>query len=86
MVFREGRTKAIGNITKIFPHMPGTTLQAQKYKSSGNHHHNPPHSHPGHGRSKGRRGKGKYKTAVVLGSSSTSVDSNNFKSDDIQEK
>lgn len=23
MVFREGRTKAVGNVTKVYPHIPG---------------------------------------------------------------
>lgn len=73
MVFREGRTKAVGSITKIIPHVPGTPLQTQKYKSSGVHHHHPPHHPPGHGKGKGRRGKGKYRTTAAPGGSSTSV-------------
>lgn len=75
MVFREGRTKAIGNITKIIPHIPGTPLQTQKYKSIGVLHHHPPHHPPGHSRGKGRRGKGKYKMAASVSGSSTSVSS-----------
>ena len=33
LVFREGRTKAVGNVTKIIPHAPaGTTTQGHKGK------------------------------------------------------
>ena len=33
LVFREGRTKAVGNVTKIVPHAPaGTTTQGHKGK------------------------------------------------------
>ena len=73
MVFREGRTKAVGSITKIIPHVPGTPLQTHKYKTSGIHHHHPPHHPAGHGKGKGRRGRGKYRTTAGASGSSTSV-------------
>lgn len=62
MVFREGRTKAVGNITKIIPYVPGTPVHGGKGKPSSGVHHRYHHHHHhgvgGHGgRSKGRRGK-----------------------------
>lgn len=86
MVFREGRTKAVGSITKIIPHVPGTPLQTQKYKSSGVHHHHPPHHPPGHGKGKGRRGKGKYRTAATAGGSSISVSTQSTSSESTSSK
>ena len=86
MVFREGRTKAVGSITKIIPHVPGTPLQTQKYKSSGVHHHHPPHHLLGHGKGKGRRGKGKYRTAAAAGGSSSSVSTQNTSSESTSTK
>lgn len=59
MVFREGRTKAIGNITKVFPYTSGITQssttpsQAMKLKPS-----QIPKMGLSTGRSKGRRGRG----------------------------
>ena len=32
MVFREGRTKAVGNVTKVFLHIPGCFVQGAKPK------------------------------------------------------
>ena len=56
MVFREGRTKAVGSITKIYPHRPGQPTGV----SSAVRHHKISHHHStgGGGRSKGRRGRG----------------------------
>jgi hypothetical protein len=62
MVFREGRTKAVGNITKIHPHIPGTSLQSGKQKSSYHHHH---HHGVAHGRGKGRRGRGRKSASAA---------------------
>ena len=68
MVFREGRTKAVGSITKIHPYIPGTSLQSVKQKASYHHHH----SHGmGHGRSKGRRGRGRKSAASGVAVSSS---------------
>ena len=58
MVFREGRTKAIGNITKVFPYTgvsqsSTTSSQAMKLKPS-----QIPKMGLSTGRSKGRRGRG----------------------------
>ena len=58
MVFREGRTKAVGSITKIHPYIPGSSSGSSKQKSLHHHHHHHHHG-SGHGRSKGRRGRGK---------------------------
>ena len=57
MVFREGRTKAVGSITKIYPHRPGQPTGV----SSAMKHHKISHHHSmgGGGRSKGRRGRGR---------------------------
>ena len=68
MVFREGRTKAVGSITKIHPYIPGSSGTSSKQKSSHHHHHHHHHG-SGHGRSKGRRGRGKNE--VASGSSSS---------------
>ena len=81
MVFREGRTKAVGNITKIFPHVPGISPQGGKPKMV-------QHSHPqlpgvGRSRGKGRRG-GRKKGGVRIpsgdhissGGSATSLPAN----------
>ena len=56
MVFRERRTKAVGSITKIYPHRPGQPTGV----SSAVKHHKISHYHStgGGGRSKGRRGRG----------------------------
>lgn len=42
MVFREGRTKAVGNVTKLFPHISAVAQntrqqRAQKKAQDGNH-------------------------------------------------
>lgn len=69
MVFREGRTKAVGNITKIYPYIPGSSLQSVKQKSSYHHHG------VGQGRGKGRRGRGRKSvgaSSVVATSCSSS--------------
>jgi len=34
MVFREGRTKAVGNVTTIFPYVPGTSASHKGKQSS----------------------------------------------------
>jgi len=34
MVFREGRTKAVGNVTTIFPYVPGTSASHKSKQSS----------------------------------------------------
>ena len=65
MVFREGRTKAVGNITKIHPYIPGSSMQTVKQKSSYHHHHHHHHG-MGHGRGKGRRGRGRKSTAAAV--------------------
>ena len=76
MVFREGRTKAVGSITKIHPYTPGSTQQGAKQKSSYHHHHHHHHHGAGHGRGKGRRGRGRKSTSsstvVASGGSSSS--------------
>ncbi len=59
MVFREGRTKAVGSITKIHPYIPGTAMQSVKQKSSYHHHHHHHHGTGVGGRGKGRRGRGR---------------------------
>ena len=67
MVFREGRTKAVGNVTKIFPHIPG--VSCPQYGSNKPKMPAVQHSHPqlssgggtGRSRGKGRRG-GRKKT------------------------
>ena len=58
MVFREGRTKAVGNVTKIFPHVPGCAAQGTKPKMVTVQHSHPLPGATGrsHGRGKGRRG------------------------------
>ncbi|CAI8013854.1 GTP-binding protein 1, partial [Geodia barretti] len=54
MVFREGRTKAVGNVTKIFPHVPGAFPHGSKPKMAAVQHSHPPLGGGGHGRGKGR--------------------------------
>ncbi|XP_014680921.1 PREDICTED: GTP-binding protein 1-like isoform X2 [Priapulus caudatus] len=52
LVFREGRTKAVGNITKLHPHIPGTALQQHRAKMSKNRGEGPgpgPQGHVDHG-------------------------------------
>lgn len=34
MVFREGRTKAVGNVLKLIPHSSGTTIQTSRVNKS----------------------------------------------------
>lgn len=47
LVFREGRTKAVGNITKLYPHTPGSQLGQHRGKVSKNRGEGPgPHHHP----------------------------------------
>ena len=48
MVFREGRTKAVGNVTKITPYIPGTSSQLGKQKSAIHHHTHHQHHHHHH--------------------------------------
>ena len=57
MVFREGRTKAVGNVTKLFPHVPGVSPHGSKPKVAAVQHSHP-HMPGGVGRrgGKGRRG------------------------------
>jgi len=43
MVVREGRTKAVGNVTKVIPYVPGTPGQLGKQKMTIHHHTH--HSH-----------------------------------------
>ena len=70
MVFREGRTKAVGNVTKVFPHIPGVAPHGSKLKMQAVHHSHPPLGGGGgsHGRGKGRRG-GRKKAATRLANS-----------------
>ena len=80
MVFREGRTKAVGNVTKIFPHVPGITPQGSKPKMVAVQHSHPQLPGVGRSRGKGRRG-GRKKTGLRgdhmgTGGSSTSLPAN----------
>ncbi len=65
MVFREGRTKAVGNITKTHPYIPGSAQQSMKQKSMYHLHHG-----AGHGRNKGRRGRRKTASAATAAAAS----------------
>ncbi|XP_041474619.1 GTP-binding protein 1-like [Lytechinus variegatus] len=72
MVFREGRTKAVGKITKILPHAPATeNKQKHKIGKGRGHHHTGPkpsdHATAGAGRGTGRRGRHKGRGAGDLG-------------------
>ena len=68
MVFREGRTKAVGNVTKIFPHIPGVFPHGGKPKMAAVQHSHPPLAGGGHGRGKGRRGGRKRSGVRVVAS------------------
>ena len=59
MVFREGRTKAVGNITKICPGI--SCPHGSKPKMAAVQHNHPQLSGAGRSRGKGRRG-GRKKT------------------------
>ena len=67
MVFREGRTKAVGNVTKIFPHIPGVSPHGSKPKMMAVHHSHPQLPGAGRSRGKGRRG-GRKKGGVRVSS------------------
>lgn len=59
MVFREGRTKAIGSVTKIYPIVPGSTQVAgSKLKPTAKHYLHRPAAQGG-GSNRGRRRGGK---------------------------
>ena len=59
MVFREGRTKAIGSVTKIYPIVPGSgQMSGSKLKPTAKHFLHRPGAQGGGG-SRGRRRGGK---------------------------
>lgn len=59
MVFREGRTKAVGNVTNIIPHVSGAPSYSGKQKAMATYgSQGAAAAATGHGRSKGRRGRG----------------------------
>ena len=57
MVFREGRTKAIGNICKVIPYSPGVTSVSLSPSVKSKPSQAPKMQGTGH--SKGRRGRGR---------------------------
>ena len=64
MVFREGRTKAVGNITSVFPCTPGSGSGSAPVHTKITPSQFPNPARTGLGRSKGRRvrgGKGRHK-------------------------
>ena len=69
MVFREGRTKAVGNVTKIFPHVPGAFPHGSKPKMPAVQHSHPLLGGGGLGRGKGRRG-GRKRSGMRLATTS----------------
>lgn len=61
MVFREGRTKAVGNITKLYPHISASAqhtrqMRAQR-KAAENHHQKNPQNEPQKPSKKNRRNR-----------------------------
>ena len=39
MVFREGRTKAVGSVTKLIPHIPMAEQQSRRQAAKKHHQH-----------------------------------------------
>ena len=62
MVFREGRTKAVGSVTKLFPHISAsaqnTRQQRAAKKAAETHHQLKPQNEPQKPSKKNRRGGG----------------------------
>lgn len=90
MVFREGRTKAVGNITKLFPHVSAVAQNtrhqrsAKKTQQDGGKHSVNPQNEPQKASKRNRRakkmpdfddGEGKENAVVVKSSSESAVPS-----------
>lgn len=62
MVFREGRTKAVGTVSKLFPHVSAsaqnTRQQRAAKKAAESHHQLKPQNEPQKPSKKNRKGKG----------------------------
>jgi len=67
MVFREGRTKAVGNVTTIFPYVPGTSA-SHKGKPSSKAAKAKVHGEKG---GKKKRSKSKSATSTVTATTTT---------------
>lgn len=71
MVFREGRTKAVGTVTKLFPHITAQAqntrqIRAQKKAAEQNHHQLRPQNEPQKPSKRNRRNRNKpYHIASV---------------------
>ncbi|XP_782266.4 GTP-binding protein 1 [Strongylocentrotus purpuratus] len=78
MVFREGRTKAVGKITKILPHAPATENKQKLKVGKGRGHHTqgpkpPDYSASGGGRGTGRRGRHRARGPGDVGATPSTV-------------
>ena len=63
MVFREGRTKAVGNISRLFPHVSATAQNTRQQraakKAAESHHQLKPQNEPQKPSKKNRRSRGR---------------------------
>ena len=79
MVFREGRTKAVGTVTKLFPHVSATAQNTRQQRASKkaleqNHHHARPQNEPQKASKKNRKSRAAHAAAAAAAAALQSSD------------